>query len=373
MSRIDLHIISFDIPLPADYGGVIDVFYKLKALSELGLRIHLHSFFSNRSGKPELEFYTKEISYYERNQHILAALSTKPYIIQSRSNKRLLENLLQDEAPILFEGIHTCAFLGDQKLKNRLKLVRTHNVEHEYYEGLRLSEKSVLKKQFYYTEAKRLAIKENLLKSADGLLAISTTDVKYFQEKAYKVDYLPVFHPYKDLPLSDCDKEFILYHGNLSVPMNEKAVVFLINRILPKTMTNLIVAGKDPSERLKDIIAAHQRVELVQNPSHNTLERLINKARINVLPAFETCGIKLKLLAALFYGGHCLASPEMLSGSDLEDICELAVSEEDWSEKINWMLKNRYTPEEKHRRIKVLNEKFNNSDNAKIIVDILKR
>lgn len=372
MSKIDLHIISFDIPLPADYGGVIDVFHKLKALSELGLNIHLHCFYSNRSGKPELEYYTKEVSYYERNQNILAALSTKPYIIQSRSSKKLLENLLKDDAPILFEGIHTCAFLEDIKLKERLKLVRTHNVEHEYYEGLWMSEKSVLKKQYYYTEAKRLAVKENVLKSADCLLAISKADVDYFQKKGYKVNYLPVFHPYSDLPLAEYQKEYILYHGNLSVPMNEKAVLFLINKILPKTNTNLIVAGKDPSDRLKNIISSHTKVELLHNPTHNSLEKLINQARINVLPAFETCGIKLKLLAALFYGEHCLASPEMVSGSGLENICELAVGEEEWSRKINWMLQNEYTPEEKKKRIHVLNERFNNQENAKIVLDLLK-
>ena len=39
-----LHIISFDIPYPPDYGGVVDVFYKIKALSLLGIKIHLHCF-----------------------------------------------------------------------------------------------------------------------------------------------------------------------------------------------------------------------------------------------------------------------------------------------------------------------------------------
>ncbi len=29
-----LHIISFDVPAPPDYGGVIDVYYKAKALAE---------------------------------------------------------------------------------------------------------------------------------------------------------------------------------------------------------------------------------------------------------------------------------------------------------------------------------------------------
>ena len=39
-----LHIVSFDVPWPANYGGVIDVFYKVKALSAKGIRIHLHAF-----------------------------------------------------------------------------------------------------------------------------------------------------------------------------------------------------------------------------------------------------------------------------------------------------------------------------------------
>ena len=31
-----IHIVSFDIPYPPNYGGIIDVFYKIKTLFELG-------------------------------------------------------------------------------------------------------------------------------------------------------------------------------------------------------------------------------------------------------------------------------------------------------------------------------------------------
>ena len=40
----DLHIVSFNVPWPANYGGVMDVFYRLRALSRAGLRIHLHCY-----------------------------------------------------------------------------------------------------------------------------------------------------------------------------------------------------------------------------------------------------------------------------------------------------------------------------------------
>ncbi|MEI7802398.1 MAG: mannosyltransferase, partial [Bacteroidota bacterium] len=39
-----LHIISFNVPYPPDYGGVIDVYYKIKALKEAGVKIHLHCY-----------------------------------------------------------------------------------------------------------------------------------------------------------------------------------------------------------------------------------------------------------------------------------------------------------------------------------------
>ena len=39
MNNKTIHIIVFDVPYPSDYGGIIDVFYKLKALHQLGVNI----------------------------------------------------------------------------------------------------------------------------------------------------------------------------------------------------------------------------------------------------------------------------------------------------------------------------------------------
>ena len=54
MAEPHLHIVSFDVPWPANYGGVIDVFYKVKALADLGIRLHLHCFEYGRGEAPEL-------------------------------------------------------------------------------------------------------------------------------------------------------------------------------------------------------------------------------------------------------------------------------------------------------------------------------
>ena len=103
MKNNQLHIISFDIPYPADYGGVMDIFFKVKALSEAGYLITLHCFqYRERTPQAELEKYCTEVHYYKRSFSPLRMLSLKPFIVQSRTDFKLLKNLKADDAPILF-------------------------------------------------------------------------------------------------------------------------------------------------------------------------------------------------------------------------------------------------------------------------------
>ncbi|MBN2519317.1 MAG: hypothetical protein JXB17_02335, partial [Bacteroidales bacterium] len=62
--------------------------------------------------------------------------------MQSRKNSELLNNLLQDNYPVLFEGFHTTYYLNNYKIKGRKSFVRAHNIEHEYYKNLFINEKS---------------------------------------------------------------------------------------------------------------------------------------------------------------------------------------------------------------------------------------
>ena len=133
MSELHLHIISFDIPYPANYGGVIDVFYKIRALYEAGVKIHLHCFKYHRQPAAELEKYCCQIHYYPRKTGLLSAISYKPYIVYSRRSKELLYNLCRDNYPILFEGLHSCYYLSHKKLQDRVKIYRESNIEHHYY------------------------------------------------------------------------------------------------------------------------------------------------------------------------------------------------------------------------------------------------
>ena len=129
MKKLDkkIHIVSFSIPFPADYGGVIDVFYKIKALSKIGIKITLHCFQYDRRPAEELKRICENVYYYPRQMIGSHLLSRHPFIVGSRKSDKLIENLLKDDSPILFEGLHSCYSILDQRLKNRKKLVRSHN------------------------------------------------------------------------------------------------------------------------------------------------------------------------------------------------------------------------------------------------------
>ena len=188
------HVVSLQVPFPPDYGGVIDIYYKLKALKKMGYETWLHTFQYDRSRAEQLNEVAARVSYYPRHRSVIRQLSHIPYIVSSRHCSKLLDDLLSDNAPILFEGLHCCAFLSDKRLKDRIKLVRTHNIEHEYYKELS-RKTSGWKKLYYELEAVKLAKYEKILLHADAILAISESDRCYFSSRypQIPVSLLPAF------------------------------------------------------------------------------------------------------------------------------------------------------------------------------------
>ena len=91
-----LHIVSFDIPFPADYGGVIEIYYKIRALTQAGVRIILHCFEYGRSHSKELEDLCFKVYYYDRKRGMKYLFHSDPYIVATRFAKSMPKNLLGD-------------------------------------------------------------------------------------------------------------------------------------------------------------------------------------------------------------------------------------------------------------------------------------
>lgn len=353
------------------YGGVFDLFYKLSALQSQGIHIHLHCFkYGDNSVQDELNKYCHSVQYYERESGHKAFSPNIPYIVASRKNEILFNNLLKDDYPILMEGVHCTYLLNDARFEKRKKFVRLHNVEYQYYHYLSQSSNSILKKIYYKRESSLLKeYEQSLVSKATAFWGVSNNDVQTYREEFHctTIDLLPPYLPtswqVKCLPGKG---NYCLYHGDLSVDVNEKAATWLLEEVFSNTSLPLVIAGKNPSSKLQRLAHSNPNTCIVANPSEKEMQDMIMRAHINILPSFSYSGIKLKLLNALFNGRFCIANAATVAGSGgLEELCCMADTAKEMRDEIAVHFNRNFEEGEIDKRRKILLRKFNNEANAK--------
>jgi hypothetical protein len=366
-----LHIVCHDIPWPADYGGVVDLFYKLQALHAEGIKIKLHCFqYGERKEQDELNKYCEEVHYYKRLTGLKGLSLSKPYIVKSRANPYLLKNLLKDDDPVLLEGIHSTAFLRQLFNQNRKVFLRLHNVESTYYSHLFKYEKDLFRKIYFLNESASLYKYEKRLPGNLPVFSVSEADADYYKDifKIEDVKYLPVFIPYKEVKGMEGRGDYCLYHGNLSIAENDWAARWLLKRVFSKIKMPLIIAGKNPTKRLQRLADKNKNVSLIANPAGNEMDDLIEKAHIHVLPSFNNTGVKLKVINALFNGRHCVVNEAAVEGSGLEATCHVGTNAEAFKSILTQLYYLPFAEEEISLRKKILPTIFDNQKNARQLI-----
>jgi hypothetical protein len=361
------------VPWPTDYGGVIDIFYTIKALHEQGVNIHLHCFTQGREPQKELEKYCSSVNYYPRKKNSSSFSFSVPLIVNSRVNDALIANLQKDDHPILLEGIHCTYYLNTGQLNNRKIVVRLFNTEFEYYKQLAKFETNFFKKIYYQHESRLLRKYEKAIAAKAMLLALSKQDVDVYQKifQAKNIHYLPVFLPYSLAVGKDGKGCFCLYHGNLAINENEKAATWLLQNVFSKLAIPFVIAGKNPSKKLRELAESSQHTCLVANPTDKEMQDMICKAHVHVLPSFNNTGIKLKLLNAIFSGRHCLVNKAGVIGSGLEVYCHIAEDETGFQQQIKALYLQPFTQQEIEQRQGLLQTIYNNETNARELMTFL--
>ena len=311
---------SFDWPWPPDYGGVIDVYYRIDALLARGVAVRLHVVApDDRSPEVPPPWVAAGIDvFHHRRRGGWSALSRKPYIVNSRLVGSLLPNLANGAPVILFEGVHCAGWLGHPRLGELAQWVRVHNVEADYYAQLAEAPTTWRRRIYYREEARRLrGYERRVLAQADLLLPASAQDEpwcetvnpgKVFGHRSYvstgAVDVLPG------------RGDYALFHGALHVDDNEAAARTLM-RVFEGMPAGrrLVVAGRAPSAKLKAAIDLADRVDLMESPSIAAMRGLIRNAQVVVLRAHHAAGYKIKLIESLALGRHVVANGAMYQGA----------------------------------------------------------
>jgi hypothetical protein len=364
-------MVCLDVPFPADYGGAIDMYYRIQALKELGFELKLHIFEYGRGRHKELEAFG-DVFYYKRKRSIWQVFSKRPFIVQSRKNKQLLERLLKDKAPIFFEGIHTTWYLEHLEIQKRTTLVRMHNIEHEYYSGLG-RQSSFLKKLFFQLEASKLKNYQSILSNCSAVLAIKEEEADRLRVLNPNVHVLPASLPRIEGQFVPT-KRYVLFHGHLAVPENTQAATYLIKNLsgVINKEFSLIIAGKNPPRNLRKLCYLND-ISLIADPSTKKMDQLIQEAHIHVLYTENSSGIKLKLLSCLYSSGHVLVNPKMVQGTPLSDLCTIYEDAKDLKMHFLGLRNSSLNKEEFEKRKTYIQKLFNTNKNCDLIRVILDR
>ena len=161
---------------------------------------------------------------------------------------------------------------------------------------------------------------------------------------------------------------YVLFHGNLSVRDNEKAALFLIRHVLKGPVPPLVIAGRNPSSRLRTACAHLPHVMLAENPNEREMADLIQQAHINLLYTFQPDGIKIKLLRALYQGRHVIANSIMVEGTGLDPLCRVADAPGELRALVRQLLSQPFTAKTIKMRQRLLASSYADAVGARIVL-----
>ncbi|HEV7620970.1 MAG TPA: glycosyltransferase [Flavisolibacter sp.] len=369
-----IHIVCLASPSPPDYGGAIDMYYKIISLHGIGKKIILHYFdYKHKTNIADLEKYCHRIYAYKREKSLKSFSLKTPFIIKSRINKLLINKLNEDEFPVILEGLH-CTGIIPYLNKEQRVIIRMHNNEPEYYKNLSFTEKNIFKRSYLKIESILLDKYQKKLSKNITLACISKTDVEIFKDDYHfkNVYFIPCFIPWQSIKSKEEKGNYVLYHGNMSISENESAAIWLIKSLDSKPEIPITIAGKEISGILLKLASKYQHVRLINNPSSDELDKLIQNAEINILPSLNNTGVKLKLLHALIEGRFCITNYKGMLGTaiNIDVPVSIANTSEQCIEKIHQLFNEEFSKKEIAGRQNIFSV-YNNAKNALKLNELL--
>lgn len=365
-----LHIISFDNPFPPVYGGVIDVFYKIKALHELGIEIHLHCFVSEVPHQfTELEAITRKVYFYKTSVNPFLIFAKAPLSVARRNNKLLLKNLEKTNAPVFFESLKTTYLVDADTLPNHHKILRLHNVEHNYFEGISKSEKSLFHKIIFGLEAKKYKNYEKVIRKFETVITLSHFEHQYINDRFKECVYVPVFHGNESVSELSPFGKYAFYHGDLRMSDNKRAAAFLIEVFKKIPDYNLVIASGCGAAFVEKRILGFSNISYVPIQNQHHLDQLLEEAHINVMLSFQQSGTKLKLINSLYKSRFCIINANIVDDVNIQSLCKIAETESEFINQVNRLKDQPYLDFE--NRNKILKRILNDHVNARLIEEVI--
>ena len=367
-----LHIVSFDVPYPPDYGGAYAVYHLLKTLQSNGIHVILHVFlYKNRRVTPELQDLCFRVYSYPRKTGMGSQLSPLPYIVNSRKDDQLLENLSGDNYPVLFEGIHTTYYLPELLNLKKAVYLRAHNNESAYYKQLASYEPGFKNRLYFNIESLRLKTYEpKIAKLAKTVFCFTQKDADFFQKLGA---HTMVFNPYiadLEVEAKPGTGEFLLIHCNLSINDNVQSIIKILKKVAPNIEHKIIITGKNPDNLLKEAASHYKNVEIIPNPREQELIDLMQKAHIHLCYSDIAEGFKMRIGKIIKYGKYILCNESFCEDKTLQSLMTVENDLNKWPNIIKNTLSKPFTEDQIIKRTSILSNRPK-TNNIKDFINVI--
>jgi hypothetical protein len=344
-----------------------DLLNMIKALHQIGQKIHLHCFYPSRIQLKEIKDRCQEISTYadelgKDNNNLSKARKTI-----NKEKVRLIENLKKDNSPIICHGFQASKIIFESPdMKGRNYIFRLMRDEPQYLLDLAKVTPWGSRKLFYLLVSfqtksiyKKLLAYKKIAHNNDSI-GITNQNIQIAE-----------FRGPSETFFKQGFGSFCLYHADLSKRENEFAAQWLLEHVFNELEIPFVIAGKDPSDELEQ--AAHVRMHtcLVSNPSETELNELIKKAQIIFQPSFIEHQSKIDALPDLLLGRFVLVNPKAAKFNPFNFLLDVAETPEEFRIKTEVLFRTEFLEEVKNKRLEAISQIESDEFKAKKLINLL--
>lgn len=320
-------VVCSDFPYPADHGGRVDTWGRIKVLSELGWNIHLVVCGKQIPSEEEIKVvfqYVNKVKLCERRSRLVDLLHAFPMQVKSRSELKHV-NIDEDYDYVLLEGDYVYPILKNPLIKQGNVILRVHNDEAIYFSALARSTKNMIHKLYYHMESRKfMRLQKKVLEQVDKYLFISNKEFEDFQRQnpsAKSIFLPPPVRKETFLSNNFQDKhKHVVFIGSLFMPNNREAIEWYLEYVHPLLLQEkdykFIVAGNSRKQSLSWMQAYDLRNVVVYD-TPESLDDIYKDGYLFVNPMQNGAGVKLKTIEAIQNGLPVVSTSTGYEGTGL--------------------------------------------------------
>lgn len=316
-----LNIISGNLPCPNTFGDAQQTYWLIEALSESGILVHLFTFSDtdltiDTAATAQLSKICSSVKTYPINQGHRNFSFSAPYATSKYLNAQLINDLKDNNCPILIEGLGPCELALSSALANKNIWVRLLTYAPRYFRYLQERSSAPLKKLFYQREA---VLSKRILKKINqrvNWIVTSETDKKILED-SFLGDKIQILAAFKNNNSSITSKpglgNYCLFQGNLSDAATHKTARWLLTHVFHNLNVPFVITGNNPSPTLVALAHSKPHTCIVANPSSTERQDMIEKAQIIIQPSFIKDVADEALIEGIKKGRHCLTNNKTIN------------------------------------------------------------